>query len=190
MHQLRPDMKQEHKNKDILKIWEAIQKGNQKAFDEFYLLFVRQLYNYGHKLTSNTPLVEDCIQELFINLWNNKASIHFRSSVKHYLLLSFRRLLIKKLEQSKIPSKLSSPLRIQKPDIETDLDQLEQEVQKKRVIKAVRQLPKRQKEALFLKYYENMDYDEIGAIMDINKGAVYKLISKGVRKLREMLTLF
>ena len=36
---------------------------------------------------------------------------------------------------------------------------------KKKVMQAVNQLPKRQKEAIFLKYYENLDYQEVANLM-------------------------
>lgn len=45
-------------------------------------------------------------------------------------------------------------------------------------------LPKRQKEVIYLHYFEDMDYTQIAAIMGINYQSVLNLTQKAMHKLR------
>jgi RNA polymerase sigma factor (sigma-70 family) len=54
---------------------------------------------------------------------------------------------------------------------------------------AMRELPDRQREALYLRYYQDMDYRDICAIMDINYQSVRNLVASAIRSLRRILRL-
>ena len=42
---------------------------------------------------------------------------------------------------------------------------------------------------IFLKYYQNLSYGEIAAIMGIEQDSVYKLTYKAIEKLQQLLLL-
>ena len=175
----------------VKKLWKKSRKGNREAFDQFYLSTVRILYAYGKQLHVDTGLVEDCIQELFVGLWKNRRNIKIKHSAKQYLFLSLRRLIIRKAnktsetptEQGILDAQYFAPSLTQ--SIETDSQKRKSEVEN-----AIQDLPKRQKEALFLKYYEGFDYEEIAGVMGLQKHGVYKLVSQAIKKLRNRLTIF
>jgi len=176
----------------VKKLWQASRQGNREAFDQFYLSTVRILYAYGKQLHTDTGLVEDCIQELFVNLWKNRKNIQIDHSAKQYLFLSLRRLIIRKAgKASEIPTERQVLDSQHKAPIDAKADEIiELRNQKAKVSKAINHLPKRQKEALFLKYYEGLDYEEIAGVMGLQKHGVYKLVSQAIKKLRKRLTVF
>ena len=47
------------------------------------------------------------------------------------------------------------------------------------------QLPKRQREALYLRYYENLTYEEIADVMGLRRQAVANYLQYGIQKLRD-----
>lgn len=53
----------------------------------------------------------------------------------------------------------------------------------------IEDLPKRQKECIYLRFYEGMSYQEISDIMDIEIGSTYKLLYKAIEKLYENLAM-
>src|SRR5690606_17048464 len=61
---------------------------------------------------------------------------------------------------------------------------------KKRLLLCVQQLTKRQQEALYLLFYGQMSYEEIGEVMSISYQAAVNLIYKSVKFLREKMLLF
>ncbi len=56
-----------------------------------YKSHIEILYRYGHKLTTDTQLVEDSIQDMFIELWNSRKRLSDTDSIKYYLFRILRR---------------------------------------------------------------------------------------------------
>ncbi len=48
-------------------------------------------------------------------------------------------------------------------------------------------LTKRQREAIFLKFYNDLSYSDIASIMDLQVDSVYNVISKAIESLRHKL---
>jgi RNA polymerase sigma factor (sigma-70 family) len=53
-------------------------------------------------------------------------------------------------------------------------------------MKMLEGLTPRQREAIFLRYFEEMSHDRIAGIMEMNKQSVYNLIHAGIAQLREL----
>jgi len=170
-------------NKDII-LWNKAQKGDQRAFDELYRSHVQILYKYGIHLGANSELVKDCIQDLFVNLWKKRTSLNIEKAFKNYLLLSLRRMLLRKKEMliAIDPNEISEQLIVFQKEIKENISNKSDKIKK-----ALQFLPKRQREAIHLKYYQNLDYEEIAQTMSIQVAAVYKLVSVGIKKLRTLV---
>jgi len=59
--------------------------------------------------------------------------------------------------------------------------------QKKEFKKSLENLDKRQREALFLKFYSGLSSDEVAEVMDITRQSVYNYISKAVERIQNYL---
>jgi RNA polymerase sigma factor (sigma-70 family) len=69
--------------------------------------------------------------------------------------------------------------------IQQEIDTLKQ----KNLAKHLNQLPNRQKEVLYLKYYSDLNTDDIAKVLEINYQSVLNLIHKGIKKLRQAASL-
>jgi DNA-directed RNA polymerase specialized sigma24 family protein len=78
-----------------------IRKGDKSAFNMVYYHYVQILHNYCRKLTNDEIIVEECIQELFSDIWIKRKKINATENVKAYLLLSVKRRLLRKLNLEK-----------------------------------------------------------------------------------------
>ncbi len=47
-------------------------------------------------------------------------------------------------------------------------------------------LSKRQKEIIYLKYYQHLDHGQIAELMNINRQSVYNLLHEAIQKLRSL----
>ena len=115
---------------------------------------------YGKTLTVDESLIEDTIQGLFLTLWNKKEDLTIHSSLENYLFISFRNNLIRKIKNKsfvalpeELPEELSEPIPI---------------AQQQQLKIWLEKLPPRQKEVLFLRYYQNKSYLEIAEMLGIN----------------------
>jgi len=181
-------MSNQQSSKDHM-LWQLIQAGDRKAFDQLYLAHVKLLYRYGLKLSPRQELVRDSIQDLFIDLWYKREQLSIEQSLKNYLLISFRRKFLRQLQQTQaIHTAEWSAVSAPDPVVLSEASPAFSAHQIKAVKIAIPQLPRRQREAIHLKYVENMDYEEIAQIMELQVRGVYKLISTGVKRLRGIVS--
>lgn len=172
-------------------LWQKISDGDRTAYSEAYFHYYRRLYNYGRKFTQNDPLIEDAIQEIFLHLWQNRNKIPAINNPQSYFFYAFRNTLFQKLKQEK---KKETVAAISEPDpvfnIESILISHEMEGEKRKALDAaLRTLPARQREIIFLRFYEGLSYDQIAEVMHITVNSTYKMISKGLNHLRETMQL-
>lgn len=176
---------------DDLQLWARLKDGNQNALKEIYDTYVSQMENYGKKFTSDIELIEDTIHDIFVQIWQRKEHLSDTDSIIKYLCVSLRRELIRRIEKSYKTQGLEN---IGVHELEFSLsveDYIIQdeafEINKIKLNKAMEDLSSRQKEAIYLKYFEELNYEQICEIMDINYQSVRNLISKGVSELRKVM---
>jgi RNA polymerase sigma-70 factor (ECF subfamily) len=172
-------------------LWQAFREGNPQAFEAIYHKYVRPLYNYGYNLTRDAAAVEDAIQDLFIYLHEHQATLGATDNIKFYLLRSLRRILAKRATQraqSQAPEQtFENALFVSEENPLFFAEQEAQAVQYKQIIRQIDQLPKRQKEAMFLLYIHGLSYPEVAQVMELETKSVYNLINKAIHTLRENL---
>ncbi|WP_395768304.1 RNA polymerase sigma factor [Aquirufa sp.] len=177
---------------DEVRVWDRFRSGDQKAFTELYQHFVQPLYSYSMGVTNDKELIKDCLHDLFVELWRNHATIGPTTSVKYYLMASIKRKLIRHLEaqlknhahHTNYMMDYMEPAYSQ----ESLLIQYEEEIRlNKKLAACLNLLSKRQREAISLRFFENMDTDQISDSMKINPQSVYNLIFGALRIMKEKL---
>lgn len=159
-------------------------------YRNLYARFYHKLYNYGHKFTADSTLIEDSIQDIFLAYWKRKDTHLAPAAISSYLFSAFRYSLFKKINRERKLMALISPE--EEPEFSIDhfiihretTQQMQQQVQA-----ALRQLTGRQREALFLRFYEGLSYEEIAVVMNISVKASYKLMARSLLQLKNGLSL-
>lgn len=176
---------------DDLSLWNLLVKGDRKALEMLYQKYYSLLLNYGLKCNSDKELIEDCIQDLFINLYQNTSINTANITVRSYLLRALRNNLIYKLSSRKEENSLDdSSFRIP-----TNEDLFEQLFPKndhdlllgRQLLDAISQLSPNQKSILYLRYVKELSYKEIADIMDINVQSSMNLANRALTKLRALI---
>ncbi|MDH7462840.1 sigma-70 family RNA polymerase sigma factor [Chitinophagaceae bacterium 26-R-25] len=172
-----------------LEIWCEFQSGNGDAYAKLYNSFVSQLYSYGMKFTNDVTLVEDCIQDLFCTLWASRERLSVPGSVKNYLYKSLRNSLYKKINALPVLVEDDQALDFHfELALDEKLTQNEQFQQiKQQIEEALDKLTPRQREIIYYRFYQNMGFDEIADIMNMQVRASYKLTARALETLRMLL---
>jgi RNA polymerase sigma factor (sigma-70 family) len=143
------------------------------------------------RVVSDKELVKDTIHDLFVKLWNHKANLGEVTAIRSYLLVSLRSTLYNKVRQGSrmVVTELNESLPFEMVfSVESEFIKKEnQSVQTQKLIEALNQLTARQKEVIYLRYFEEMEYEEIAGIMNITVKATYKLTARGLDALRQIL---
>lgn len=177
-------------NPKYILLWEQSQRGNKAAFCTLAEDHYRTLFNYAVSFTSDHDLIKDTIQELYLHLWENRERIQI-SQVSIYLLRSVRNKLISyyRLKRS-FPLAAQEEMEDESDGLNSELNIISQEIifeNESRIQWALNKLPKRQKEVIFLKYYQGLDNDQIAAIMDISRQSIANLLHKALTSLRQYI---
>ncbi len=176
-------------DKEATELWQRFRQGEIQAWSALLEGYYRTLFNYGRRLDANREVLHDCIQELFLTLWDSRANLNpAPMSVLFYLLRSFRNLLQKELKKQKRqqPDQSLPPNLLTASSVEDWLiDQEGVHLTDSRIKQLLTALPAREQEVLFLKYYENLSNLQIAELMDIRKQSVANLLHSGLQHLRK-----
>ncbi len=172
-------------------LWKSFKDSNELAFTMIYKKYVQRLYNYGMHACKNHEMVTDCVQDLFSDLWKKREKLALVQLVKPYLFTSFRRLLIQRITQQRKEVTFTS-WGIQSfeftPSIEsTIIEDDRQEEQRNQLKSCIESLTKNQREIIYLKFFNELSYQEIADITDIQVNSVYNLVSKTIELLRKKM---
>lgn len=176
--------------KDDLQLWQEMKSGDQGAFDQIYTEHVDGLIRYGQRFTQDADIIDDSVQELFCRIWQKKEQLKPTDNIRYYLMAAFRKELLKGIKKAKRNSLMGrffpeSSLGFS-ASLETAMIQEESRTQQlKNLGQGFEKLSSRQKEIVYLKYYNEMSFDEIGQIMELDKKAVYNAMSKAMIVLRK-----
>ena len=175
-------------NQLLLDLWHQSQAGSRAAFCQLAEQLYRPLFNYACTFTPDRELIKDAIQDVLLHVWERKqtidiqfVSIYFIKSLRNKLLQEFRH------------SASSHPLLpiddiTQLSDYQTvETDMVQHEVVSEKqlwVSHALDILPKRQREVIFLKFFEGLDNEQIAELMQLNRQSVANLVVKALSSLK------
>ena len=172
-------------------LWNDVRSGNKEAFAQLYELFAADLYRYGYNLVRNKQLVEDCLHELFLHIFNQQSKLGQTDNIRFYLYRALRRRLtdsLTKLNKFDSDDYIFDNAEFLIQPYESDL--IKEEIadkQKQLVIAELNKLPKRQKEILYLVYMQGFTYQQASEAMDITMKSVYNTINVALTTLRGYL---
>lgn len=171
-------------------VWNEFKKGDMEAFRQIYNAFLSNLYSYGSKLTNNTLVVEDSIQEMFLDLYTHRKNLSETDNLEYYLLKVLRRTIFHKLKQENRFQSLED----YKPEtfnIDFEIERnMPDDIQEEKItlIKdSLSAMEPQNKEILYLKFYRELSYNQISELLGIKPDSAKKQVYRIVSKLREVL---
>ncbi|MFA5328576.1 MAG: sigma-70 family RNA polymerase sigma factor [Prolixibacteraceae bacterium] len=175
-------------------VWLRFKDGDKEAFAILYNLHINRLYQYGLKFSNDEGTIKDAVQEVFVDLYlkrqKNKST---PENLKYYLLLALKRNLIKKLKSGRRFDRseiTDGGLADREFSPEYQIIEIEQDDElRNKVVDALSHLPGKQKEAIYLRFNEALDYPEIALIMGITIESVRKQVYRALKTVRGLLDI-
>jgi RNA polymerase sigma factor (sigma-70 family) len=142
---------------------------------------------------ADLPAVEDCLHDVFVWLWANRHKLDMHTSVKSYLFKAVRTTMLHGLQKQNRLRGLNTgdepgyPFELHLTP-ETRVLQNESQRQLRQQIDSVLNvLTAKQKEVIYLRYYEGLNFEEIARNMNLSVKACYKLMGRAITILREKI---
>jgi RNA polymerase sigma factor (sigma-70 family) len=162
-----------------------LQQGDLRALELLYQKYNTDLFFYALKVTNNRALAEDAVQDTFVDIWNHRHQMGKVRSLQFYLIRSVRHRCLKLVKKNNRFRFLdaTSEVDISIEPEELRLTDYSLEV-KSKVGKALQLLSDRQREIVYLKFYENLEYQEIAELLALNYQSVVNHVHRAIVKLR------
>ncbi len=171
-------------------LWLAFKSGDPAAYALIYRRYFNLLFDYGKKLSLDQELIKDCIQELFIKIWNNRQNLSDTTSVKYYLFTSLKRKLLDTLKSAYVKQSAGHhPIHSDLINLipATDNDDEVYTIRKEQLQSAIARLSSHQQRLLQLKFYKNLSNKEIADELGITMQSVYNATFKALRTLKKQV---
>ena len=170
-------------------MWQRfLKEGDNHSFSVIYNTHVDKLYSYGIHLGFQSETCKDAIQDIFYKLFLSRENLKHVNNCSAYLSKSFKNRLIDIIRKNPktqnidfVNESFSINITIQDKIIDAEKAAL----LKYRVEQLLQTLTAQQREAVYLRYMLELDYNEISEMLDINPESARKLMFRAMRKLRE-----
>ncbi|RAV30534.1 hypothetical protein DN748_03285 [Sinomicrobium soli] len=176
-----------------IQLWQEFQAGSDTAFAFIYRKYASPLYSYGMKLVNNREQVMDAIQDLFVGLWDRKEKLGKVRSIRSYLYKSLQRKLISGASKRRLlPHSEETEIAENGNASSVERNLIEKETfnrEFRALTSALSRLGGKQQQVIHLKYYAQLNYEEIADVMGMDKKAVYNLMAYTLQTLRKSLDI-
>lgn len=174
-------------NKPDPEVWNLYRAGSQDAYNTLMERYTKPLIAYGYRICQDKDLAKDCVQEVFLDLWRKRDRMNAVQAVKAYLFKCVRLRIINDTTLWKPNEQIDANQHqfIIEFNIETklieDASLLELSLKIKTVLNS---LPPRQQEVMYLRFFENLDLNQISETMNVSKQSVNNLLQKAYHSFR------
>jgi RNA polymerase sigma factor (sigma-70 family) len=159
--------------------------------DRLYADHVHELYSYALHLGFRKDIIEDAIHDVYYNVCIGEDRLTDIVNMRFYLMRSLKNRLLNIHKQNKETIEYPDgndanelPFTIRVTVEDAMIQHEDDECIRLKVEKLLKSLTDRQREIIYLRFMQNLDYEQISEMMNITVPACRKLLHKAITKLR------
>ncbi len=175
--------------------------GDESAFAYLVQKYRRPMAGFMYRLCHNPSTAEELTQEVFLRVYRSRTSYEPSAKFTTWLYRIATNLAVNHARDTR-HERAENTVRLDEPDRETgttpDLADesltAEEQILKRERLAAIRSrvnaLPERQRMAVIMHKYQQMDYRQIAAVLKLSESATKSLLFRAYETLREQLKEF
>ena len=169
-------------------IIDSIYSGDRKIFSVIYKEYFNALCSYATNYVDDREEVKNIVQDVIINIWENRAKANEIKSLRSYLFGSVHNQCLNNIKHKRIVEKHQEniTLTLKEMSMET-VDFLESEEDVNMIHRAIESLPEQTKKVFKMKRFESLSYKEIAEHLQISDRTVDTHMTKAMKLLKEKL---
>ena len=178
-----------------------VKSGDDSAFDFLVQKYRRPIVNFMYRMAHNSAAAEDLAQEVFLRVYRSRASYEASAKFTTWLYRIATNLGMNYSRDTR-HERPENVMNLDEPDEESgqprDLadktPSVEEEIMQRERLRAIRDkveaLPERQKMAVLMHKYQQMDYRQIADVLKLSESATKSLLFRAYETLRTQLKEF
>jgi RNA polymerase sigma factor (sigma-70 family) len=171
-------------------LWSSLRSGNKHAFEFIIEKYIRSLYAYGSRISNDAALIENAIQDVFVDLWKRHEILSDIDNIQVYLLKTLRRTLARLyLLNYNFPAlakdENTPPQALEFSSLFPSFKDRGYSYGQNDFRAALTQLTSTQREVLYLKFCEYLSYEQVGDVMNLSEELPFELVEKASTSLRK-----
>jgi RNA polymerase sigma-70 factor (ECF subfamily) len=178
-----------------------VKAGDQSAFDYLVQKYRRPLVSFMYRMARNASVAEDLAQEVFLRVYRSRQTYEASAKFTTWLYRIATNLAVNHARDTR-HERPEVTISLDEPDEETgttmDLadskisveDALLRRERMLAIRSRVEALPERQKLAILMHKYQQMDYKQIAEVLKLSESATKSLLFRAYETLREQLKEF
>lgn len=168
-------------------LWTNFRQGDLASYAVIYRKYFFILFAYGKKICQDEEVVKDCVQDLFIKIWNNRETLSETSSIKYYLFSSLKNKLLDYLRSNQHKYEAALSAVDEKTIDQLAVPEVHDDFRKEKILTAINTLSAYQQNLLRLKFSEERSNKEIADELGITIQSVYNSVFKTLRVIRKLV---
>jgi len=178
-----------------------VKAGDESAFEYLVQKYRRPMVGFMYRMSHNAAAAEDLAQEVFLRVYRSRTSYEASAKFTTWLYRIATNLAVNHARDTRNerPDKMAS---LDEPDEETGTTMdvadssltVEQNILRRERMAAIRAkvqgLPERQRTAVLMHKYQQMDYKQIAEVLKLSESATKSLLFRAYETLREQLKEF
>jgi RNA polymerase sigma-70 factor (ECF subfamily) len=175
--------------------------GDEAGFGLLVEKYRRQMVHYMYRMVHNQAIAEELAQEVFLRVYRARASYRAEAKFSTWIYRIATNLGVNHARDTR-HERGAQAVYLDQPDPETGISPdvadstptVEQDMLREARLAAIRKhvmaLPERQRTAVLMHKYQDLDYKEIGAVLKLSESATKSLLFRAYQTLRERLKEF
>ncbi len=164
-------------------------KTKQCDYKRLYEKYVGQMYSYGKALGVDDDVLYDLIHDVFLHFFEHQNEIVDNDNVKYYLFRCLKNRMISEKRKEVTMEDIDESDDYLFSITVSGLDYIEEEEERKEIAEQIENmlcsLTGRQREAIYLRYMQELEYDEIAVLLNLTTKGTRKLIYRAIERMRE-----
>jgi RNA polymerase sigma-70 factor (ECF subfamily) len=178
-----------------------VKAGDESAFDYLVQKYRRPMLGFMYRMAHNSAVAEDLAQEVFLRVYRSRENYEASAKFTTWLYRIASNLAVNHARDTR-HERPENTVSLDEPDHETGLtmdvpdDSLsaEESIVRRERLAAIRQrvqaLPERQRIAVIMHKYQQMDYRQIADVLKLSESAIKSLLFRAYETLRVQLKEF
>ncbi|MFA9214755.1 MAG: RNA polymerase sigma factor [Candidatus Methylacidiphilales bacterium] len=179
------DILQPQLSKDA-ELLRQMKQDDKKAFETLFKSHYASLVKFARNILKSNEQAEDIVQDVFIKIWDKRATLEETSSFKAYLFMAVRNQCFNTLKVNERKNWLNDEME-NSETLSTNLIEanLNTKQLSDKISETIELLPEKCKLTFKLSRFENLSYKEIAETMNVSVKTVENQIGKALALLRK-----